>query len=314
MSLSTRTDIHQHLWPDEFIDALRRRQTAPLLKGWTLVLDGESPVQIDADAHDRAARSSSERPGERALVSLSSPIGIEHLDGDQSHPLLEAWRTGAATLPPPFSAWAAVSVIEPDLIALAADLAAGFVGLQIPATAMATPAQLEHLAPVLDVCAAANRPVLVHPGPAGPLSVAPRGGFGPSAEPAQPPWWPPVVDYVSQLHAAWWSWHAVGRTVLPTLRICFVALAGLAPLHHERLAARGGRLGPVDPGVFLETSSYGPQAIDAVSRALGIDTLVLGSDRPYAEPIDPRRLRLGDAAAAAIERTNPRRLLEGSLR
>ncbi|MDN5791299.1 MAG: amidohydrolase family protein [Micrococcales bacterium] len=302
--MPTRTDIHQHLWPAELIDALRRRQRTPLLKGWTLLLDGEAPVEIDAHAHDqgaRSARSSSERPGERALVSLSSPVGIEHLDGDESHPLLEAWRAGTATLPPPFSAWAAVSVVEPDLTALAVDLAVGFVGLQIPATAMATPAQLEQLAPVLEVCAAANRPVLVHPGPAGPLPVSPR-------------WWPPVVDYVSQLHAAWWSWHAVGRTVLPTLRICFVALAGLAPLHHERLAARGGRLGPVDPGVFLETSSYGPQAIDAVSRALGIDAIVLGSDRPYAEPVDPRGLRLGDAAAAAIERNNPRRLLEGSLR
>ena len=60
--------------------------------------------------------------------------------------------------------------------------------------------------------------------------------------------------------------------------------------------------------MYVDTSSYGPQALDALVRVLGIDVLALGSDRPYARPID--RL-LGDAATHAIRVANPRRLLDG---
>ena len=58
--------------------------------------------------------------------------------------------------------------------------------------------------------------------------------------------------------------------------------------------------------MYVDTSSYGPQALDALVRVLGIDVLALGSDRPYARPLD--RL-LGDAATHAIRVANPRRLL-----
>jgi hypothetical protein len=117
------------------------------------------------------------------------------------------------------------------------------------------------------------------------------------------------VDYVAQLHAAWWAWHAAGRSLLPDLRLCFVAAAGLAPVHHERFAARSGHRFVVDQNAFVDTSSHGRQAIDAVVRALGIDVIVLGSDRPYADPADPH---LGDAAAHAVTVVNPYRLLEGA--
>jgi hypothetical protein len=62
--------------------------------------------------------------------------------------------------------------------------------------------------------------------------------------------------------------------------------------------------------VFVDTSSYGPRGLDAVIRVLGIDNVVFGTDRPYAEPTDPG---LGAAATVAIRRTNPHRLLEGGL-
>ena len=87
----------------------------------------------------------------------------------------------------------------------------------------------------------------------------------------------------------------------------FAAGAGLAPLHHERYAARGGTSGALDPLVHVDTSSYGPQGLDALVRVLGIDALALGSDRPYAVPFAPGPM--GDAADRAIRITNPRRVL-----
>jgi hypothetical protein len=60
--------------------------------------------------------------------------------------------------------------------------------------------------------------------------------------------------------------------------------------------------------VYVDTSSYGRQGIDALVRALGLDPIVLGSDRPYAGPTDPQ---LGEAAWHAISVTNPARLLKG---
>jgi hypothetical protein len=144
---------------------------------------------------------------------------------------------------------------------------------------------------------------------AGPGSVAGAAGVAGSAS-----WWAAVVPYVQQLHAAWFAFRAYGRPSHPGLRVCFAALAGLAPLHGERLAARGGggplERWPVDPGMFAETSSYGPRAVDSVVRVLGVDTLVFGSDRPYAEPYPD--LGLGGAAHHAIRVTNPARLLHGN--
>ncbi|MGW5241553.1 amidohydrolase family protein [Monashia sp. NPDC004114] len=296
-------DVHGHLWPQQLVEALRRRRTAPRLDGWVLHLDGEAPFQVDPDDHDPDLRARLEPAGRLALVSLSSPLDIETLPGEEAAPLLEAWHEGAALLPEPFAAWASVTLVDPDLQQLKHHLQTGFVGLQVPATWLATPHLLETLAPTLAVCEAENRPVLVHPGP-----VAQTDAHQAARLPA---WWAPVVDYTAQMQAAWWSWHEAGRPLLPELRICFAAGAGLAPVHHERLVARGGAVRRIDPDVFVETSSYGRQAVDALTRALGIDAIVLGSDRPYCEPIDGEGLAMGRAAAGSIQLTNPRRLLLG---
>ena len=108
------------------------------------------------------------------------------------------------------------------------------------------------------------------------------------------------------MHAAWFAFRAYGRLAHPRLRVCFVALAGLAPLHGERVAARSGgdalARGFVDPEVFVETSSYGNRAVDAVVRVLGTDVVVFGSDRPYAQPSD---LGLGASFFDAIQSANP---------
>jgi hypothetical protein len=290
-------DVHQHLWPTEFVDRLRARTEPPYLDGWTLHTAGEAPYEVDPAAHAVDKRLAEELGDGTALVglSLSSPLGIERL-GDLA--LLDAWHTGAAALPEPFKAWAAVNLLEPDLTGLESVLDKGFLGLQLPAQVVGTPAGWAGLSDLLALAERVNKPILVHPGtPAPPTEDLPG-------------WWCPVVDYSLQLQAAWWAWHAFGgRTAFPRLRLCFVAAAGLAPVHHERLTARGGRLGTIDPNLYVDTSSYGPQGIDAVARVLGIDQVVHGTDRPYAGTVD---LRQGDAATAVIRRDNPHRLLFGA--
>jgi hypothetical protein len=296
---SGRIDVHQHLWPPELVDALRARRSPPMLRGWTLHTAQEPPYEVVATDHDPAARAAREPGTSRALVSLSAPLGIEYLPPDEGRPLLDAWHRGSLGLPAPFGAWAAASAVDPDVEGLDDLLDAGFAGLQVPAGVLGSPAAIEAAAPLLRWCERRQWPVLVHPGPV-------------TGQPcAVPPWWSAVVDYAAQLQATWWAWHAVGRCLLPELRICFVAGAGLAPVQHERFAARSGHRFVVDPNAFVDTSSHGRQAVDALVRAVGIDTIVLGSDRPYAEPSDPH---LGHAAAHAVSVVNPSRLLEGAAR
>ncbi|GAA0922570.1 amidohydrolase [Nonomuraea longicatena] len=276
-------DVHQHLWTDSFVEALRARTAPPRLDGWTLLLYGEPPYQVDPASHDPATRET----GDLALVSLSSPLGIETLPPEESWPLIDAYHDGALALPGRFGAWAATCHSEIDPARLAKDLDRGFAGLQIPATADPDDR-------LLDLLAERDLPLFVHPGPA-------------VGEPGRPGWWPALVPYVQQMHAAWHHFHSVVRPRHPRLRVCFALLAGLAPLHSERLIARGGQgRGLVDPDCFVETSSYGPRAIDAIVRELGVDVVVNGSDAPYATAPDPG---LGGAAAHAIRVTNPRRLL-----
>ncbi|MEO9321874.1 amidohydrolase [Nocardioides sp. C4-1] len=298
----SRLDVHQHAWPDALLEELRRRSRGPRVVGDRLLLDGEPEFVIDPAVHVLADRARADAADgiDRALLSLSSPLGIESLPPDEAAPLLDAWHGLAAEVGPAHGVWASVNLVEPDLDPLRATLAHdAVVGLQVPATALLDPAALDRLAPVLDVVQDADLPVLVHPGPA------------PASDVAVPGWWPALTSYTAQQTAAWFAWHVAGRALLPTLRICFVALAGLAPLHHERLAARGGTFGAVDRFVFYDTSSYGHRAVDAVVRVVGVDPIVHGSDRPYAEPHDPG---LGEAFSHALFVSNPHHLLNGGVR
>ncbi len=274
------------------------------MRGWELQLDGEPTCVVNPADHDRARRLELDRADgvDLALLSLSSPLGVETMAPGAAAPLLDAWHSLADDLEEQdgHGIWAAANLVEPDLAALSVTLKHDRVyGLQIPATVMADPGALTRLAPVLAVVEQADLPVLVHPGPA----TAPSS--------AVPGWWPALASYPAQLTAAWFAWHVAGRSLLPRLRVAFVGLAGLAPLHHERLAQRGGELGPIDPRVFYETSSYGTRAVDALVRVVGVDPLVRGSDRPYALPTDPA---LGVAFEHALLVVNPDHLLNGGPR
>jgi hypothetical protein len=301
MAAAAAVDVHQHLWPEQLVDRLRARTRAPYLRGWTLHTHAEPAYEVDPADHDvpRRIEADHEDGVGLACVSLSAPLGIERLPRPEAAALVAAWHEGARALPDHFRAWASVPQVDTDLDELTSLLDGGFAGVQLPATDLSSPAAWERAAAVLAVAERAGKPVFVHPGPE---SSRPLDG-------TLPDWWAPVVGYTTQLQAAWWGWHAVrGRELFPRLRVLFAAGAGLAPVHHERHVARGGEPPTIDPDVFVDTSSYGPQALDALVRVLGIDVLALGSDRPYAAPL--RRL-LGDAATHAIRVVNPTRMLTG---
>src|SRR6266851_3191678 len=300
---TVNVDIHQHVWPDALVEELRRRSRPPRLDGWTLLTAGEPPFVVNPADHDagRRAAQGARDGADRVVIGLSSPLGIEYLAPEEAGPLLDAYHHGVIELGAPFAGWAAACLAAIDAPDLAKQLDRGFVGLQLPATAVADESGYRWCSPLLDVLAERDLPLFIHPGP------------GTGGRTGSPPWWAALVSYVQQLHAAWFAFRAYGRPAYPRLRVCFTALAGLGPLHGERLAARGGAdplaRGVVDSHMFVETSSYGHRAVDSVVRVLGVDLLVFGSDRPYAQPHPD--LGLGDAAHHAIRVTNPARLLHG---
>ena len=68
-------DLHQHLWPEPFVDRLRARSRTPYLRGWTLFTPGEAPYEIEPAHHDvRLRLHENARDGiGLACLSLSAP-------------------------------------------------------------------------------------------------------------------------------------------------------------------------------------------------------------------------------------------------
>jgi 6-methylsalicylate decarboxylase len=301
-----RIDIHQHLWTDPLVAALAARETPPYVRfdGGEAVLHapGETPALLATGPEeiDRRVERLEADGLDLALVCLSSPLGIEALPREEALPLIDAYEEGVSDLPEGFRAWGAIALdgLDPDDVDDKLDR--GFVGVSLPAEALSSPRRIDRLLPVLQRLEERDRPLLVHPGPAPPV---PGGG-----DPRAPEWWQALTSYVFGMHAAWLAFLAEGRAQVPALRVVFVMLAGCAPVHHERLVARGGPAGAADRLTFYDTSSYGAQALDAMVRCVGIEQVVYGSDRPVVEPAG---CPLGDAAREATLSANPLRLIDG---
>jgi hypothetical protein len=107
------------------------------------------------------------------------------------------------------------------------------------------------------------------------------------------------------VHAAWLVFVCAARRLFPELRAVFAMLAGLGPLHTERLLARGGpQVDVEDPLIFYDTYSNGPYAISLMQRTVGVDQLLYGSDRPVVDPDchGVRELRAWERLASNAER------------
>ncbi|HVX32487.1 MAG TPA: hypothetical protein VHA80_05030 [Solirubrobacterales bacterium] len=299
-------DVHQHLLGEALIEALARRTRPPMLvrrrEGWTFKVTAEPDSVLTFDATDPALRREelAEDGIDRALVALSTALGVETLPPEDSVALIDAHHEGIAALPPEFGGWGAVPLAAPELDPAAVDLvlARGCVGISLPAEALIDPAAVERLAPLLARLEQRDAPLFVHPGPVGGVPT-------PDAAHLRH-WWPALTDYVAPMQAAWFAFLHAGRRAHPRLRVLFAMLAGGAPLQLERYAARRGVPAPdPDPLVFYDTSSYGPRMIGAVAAVVGVAQLVYGSDRPV---VDPRRPRLDPELRLALVAANPARL------
>jgi len=300
---SVATDVHQHLWPEAFLAALARRREAPRLVwtggAWVFHAAGEPVCTIDPGDHDpvrRAEQARADGVGE-VLIAPSCPVGVESLPAREAEQILAAYHEGVAALGPPFRAWAASGLVAPDPSDLAERLAAGFVGLCMPAGAFAVPEETPRIAPLLDVLVTRGAPLLIHPGPA---PWAPGRHVPPDA----PAWWSALTTYVTQMHRAWFVFDRFVRPEFPALRACFAMLAGLAPLHADRVRSRGIQPPGPDGVTYLETSSYGPATVAAVADVVGEQAIVFGSDRPIIDSAPA-------PACARFTRGNAARLIHG---
>src|SRR2546430_17178230 len=132
--MAVSTDIHQHLWPAEFLEALRRRTREPYLHGWTLYTATELPYELNPAHHDPVALQRVDDDIEQIVLSFSSPVGIEDLPAAEGQPLLDAWHVGVAALEGRYRGWAAVAREDADLTGLKHLLPTGFACVHVPRT------------------------------------------------------------------------------------------------------------------------------------------------------------------------------------
>ena len=284
-----RVDVHRHVWPGTFTEALRSRTKPPCLQGSTLVTP-EGRFEIELDAHD-AGRCLAELDREGvdvAVISLQPTLGISGLPSDEAAELHRVFDDGAHDV---------VAASGGRLRAFSAGaVREGFAGAGVAAEALL---DLDSLAPTLDELELRGQTLFVHPGPARTRRRAPA-------------WWAPAVDYTAQMQAAYAAWIAGGADRWPGLPVVFAILAGGAPFQLERLRSRGvDTRRVVDANVRFDTASYGRLSLELCLAAYGVEHLVYGSDAPVVDPTPTLSAvnALGKATADVICRYNPADLL-----
>jgi 6-methylsalicylate decarboxylase len=311
-----RIDVHQHLWPPELIEALRRRARAPRLVGngdrpmLEMVHEPDWPVDLGGHRPEARLEALDAAGIDRAVVSLSAPLGIESLAEPESAELVSAYHDGVGRLAEQsgdrLAAWAATTLTAPDCGAavVAAALDAGFVGAMVPSEALAGPEAMDRLAPVLDVLEARGAALFVHPGPApGTAPYARDGGL--------PAWWPNMGVYPGLSIRAYFAWRALGAERWPRLRICFAIMGGAGPFLEERWRTFSGEARGIDRNVYLDTASYGRLALECAMATFGVEQIVFGTDIPVISGDPPARALagIGEAAEEAVVHRNPVTLL-----
>ena len=284
----TTYDLHQHLWPNAFVDALRSRSTPPRLDGEVLETR-EGRFEVDLAQHDPETRLAQlDRDGiDVAVLSLQPSLGFDTLDDAERDELELAWVEGARSL-----------IDSPRFVALSpSSVRDGFVGVSLGSEALL---DLDRAAPAIDAAAASGSMVFVHP------------DAGPPASAARPAWWEWVVGYPARMQEAYVGWLAFGRERWPTARVLFAMLGGGGPFQLERLARQGVDVrSALDPNTFFDVSTHGRRAIELCIETFGVGQLAYGSDTPVVDSrptLDAVR-GFGDAVTHVLQSETPARLL-----
>jgi 6-methylsalicylate decarboxylase len=286
----TTFDVHQHLWPESFVESLRTRTSVPHLEGDELVT-GEGRFRVALADHEPEARIRALDRDEIdvAVLSLQPSLGYGDLPAEERASLEEAWIEGVRellrTAAGRFRAFSPTRVRK------------GFVGVSLGSGAFV---DFDRFASVLDAAARANAVVFVHP----------DAGNAPHAN--RPEWWEWVVGYPARMQEAYLSWLAFGRERWPSLRVLFAMLGGGGPFQLERLARRGVDVrSALDPNTFFEVSTHGRRAIELCVETFGVGQLAYGSDTPVVDSrptLDAVR-GFGDAVTHVLQTDTPQRLL-----
>ena len=286
----TTFDIHQHLWPEGFVAALRTRTTPPVLDGEQLTTR-EGCFEIALADHDLAGRVQALDRDEVdvAVVSLQTSLGLEALPEGERVELEEAWVEGTRAL---------VGSASGRLLAFSPGVPReGFVGVSLGSSMLT---DLDGAAPMLDAAEASQTLVFVHP------------DAGRNRGETRPAWWDWVTGYPARMQEAYLAWLAFGRERWPTLRLVFAMLAGGGPFQLERLARRGIDVrSAIDPNTFFDVSTHGRRAIELCAETFGVGQLVYGSDTPVVDSrptLDAVR-GFGDAVRHVLQSDTPSRLL-----
>lgn len=286
----TSFDLHQHLWPPPFVDALRSRSAPPMLRGSTLTTT-EGSFDLDLRVHDPEQRVAAlDRDGvDVGVLSLQPTLGAERLGRAERDELELVWVDGIRDVVRAaagrFRALAPSRVVD------------GFAGTSVGGSALL---DLDRHATLLAEVGAAGCVLFVHPEAEA------------AHDPRRPPWWSWAAGYTGQMQRAYLAWLGGGRERHPSLRVVFAILAGGAPFLLERLSHRGVEVrSALDPGVYLDTATHGRRAIELCIETFGAGQLVYGSDTPVVDP----RLTLhavrgfGDAVARLLQSETPGALI-----
>ena len=253
---------------------------------------GEPPYDVDSGRPrlSAAARGPWTPTVARILVSACPARSASSCSTRACSTAARGWHHGALQLPQavrwhgPRSATSSRTWRELETL-----LDKGFVGLQVPATLAGHASRRG--------AAGADAARLRTGGPAG--ARASRSRAGPRRSRTLPAWWAPVVDYPPSCRPPGGRGRRPGAALLPALRICFAAGAGLAPCTTSGRGTRRSTGAAGDPAHVRRhvvatgraASTPRPGARHRRDRAR--------HDRPYAGPIDTRPGRRRDVTRSA---------------
>jgi hypothetical protein len=286
----TTFDLHQHLWPPAFVDALQARSEPPRLQG-NMLTTHEGRFEIDLRDHDPERRLELlDRDGiDVAVVSLQTSLGLERLQDEERRALEEGWAAAIGDVVA--ESGGRIRAFSPGAVR------PGFAGVSVGSAALA---DFEHAAELFDATQTAGAILFVHP------------DAGRPSDRGRPPWWDWVTGYPARMQEAYLAWLAFGRERWPSLRVLFAMLAGGGPFQLERLARRGLDVrSALDPNTYFEVSTHGRRALELCIETYGVGQLAYGSDTPVVDSrptLDAVR-GFGDAVAYVLQSDTPSRLL-----